>query len=283
MNTIVTFVDGSQYTESVLDTAAWAAGRSGAGIDVVHVIGRRDTQTPVDFSGNLALGARTQLLEDLARHDEERARLANERGRLIVDAGVAHLKQAGVEQARARLRRGDVVEAVEQMDASTELVVIGKRGEAADFAKMHLGSNLERVARVSKTPVLVAARAFKPVESVLVAYDGGPSADKAVDAVARDPLFAELDIHLVMAGADTAQKRARLDAAKGKLETGGRTTTASLISGEPEAVITDYVKAHDIGLLVMGAYGHGRIRALIIGSTTTEMIRSVLIPVMLFR
>jgi len=33
----------------------------------------------------------------------------------------------------------------------------------------------------------------------------------------------------------------------------------------------------------MGAYGHSRIRSLIIGSTTTEMIRSCKVPVALFR
>jgi len=38
-----------------------------------------------------------------------------------------------------------------------------------------------------------------------------------------------------------------------------------------------------IGLLVMGAYGHSRIRNLVIGSTTTEMLRICPVPVMLFR
>ena len=33
----------------------------------------------------------------------------------------------------------------------------------------------------------------------------------------------------------------------------------------------------------MGAYGHSRIRNLIIGSTTTEMVRSCKIPVILYR
>jgi nucleotide-binding universal stress UspA family protein len=33
----------------------------------------------------------------------------------------------------------------------------------------------------------------------------------------------------------------------------------------------------------MGAYGHSRIRNLVIGSTTTSMIRNCRIPVMLFR
>ena len=33
----------------------------------------------------------------------------------------------------------------------------------------------------------------------------------------------------------------------------------------------------------MGAYGHGPLRAMLVGSTTTEMIRSCTIPVLLFR
>ncbi|MFN3316727.1 MAG: DHHW family protein, partial [Raineya sp.] len=43
----------------------------------------------------------------------------------------------------------------------------------ADFAKGHLGSNLERIVRASHKPVFVASRAFKPISKVLVAYDGG--------------------------------------------------------------------------------------------------------------
>jgi len=35
--------------------------------------------------------------------------------------------------------------------------------------------------------------------------------------------------------------------------------------------------------LIMGAYGHSRIRHLIIGSTTVQLLRSTRIPVLLFR
>ncbi|MEC7190861.1 MAG: universal stress protein, partial [Pseudomonadota bacterium] len=50
-----------------------------------------------------------------------------------------------------------------------------------------------------------------------------------------------------------------------------------------EKVISDHVEQYNIDLLVMGAYGHSRIRNLMIGSTTTQMIRSCLVPVLLFR
>ncbi|WP_308189058.1 universal stress protein [Nostoc favosum] len=53
--------------------------------------------------------------------------------------------------------------------------------------------------------------------------------------------------------------------------------------GEPEKVIANYVEKQDINLLIMGAYGHSRIRHLVIGSTTAQMLRSSHIPVLLFR
>ncbi len=56
-----------------------------------------------------------------------------------------------------------------------------------------------------------------------------------------------------------------------------------LEEGEPDEVIARHAEADHIDLLVMGAYGHSRIRNFIIGSTTNEMVRSVKIPVMLFR
>lgn len=283
MTKIITLLDGSDYTKSVLDHTAWAALKTGASVDVVHVIGRRQSDTPMDWSGSLELGVRSHLLHELAEHDAQKARLAQERGKLIVDAGAQHLLSAGVIEARARLQRGDVVEVLKELEAEADLIVLGKRGEAADFAKMHLGSNLERVARVSKKPVMVASRAFSPVNAFMIAYDGGSSADKAVEHIAHGKLFPGTPCHLVMAGADTEQARSRLESASQKLTEAGFQTETSLIPGEAEKVISEYVKAHDIGLLVMGAYGHSRIRNFIIGSTTTEMIRSVLIPVMLFR
>jgi nucleotide-binding universal stress UspA family protein len=48
-------------------------------------------------------------------------------------------------------------------------------------------------------------------------------------------------------------------------------------------VITREVETDAYELMIMGAFGHSRIRHLIIGSTTTEMIRSCKIPVLLFR
>ncbi len=284
MTRLIALVDGSIYARSVCEHAAWVAARTGAAVELLHVLGRRETASaPIDLSGNIALGARSALLAELSELDERTAKLARQRGRAILDDARAIVEAAGVAQVETRLKLGDLVETVAEAEAEADLVLIGKRGEAADFAKLHLGSNLERIVRSSHRPVLVAARAFRPVASVLVAFDGGSSSWKAVDHVARSPLFAGLQIRLVSVGGETAELRTRLDDAKAALTAAGLETTAEIRPGQPETVIAEAVEAEGVDLLVMGAYGHSRIRSLIIGSTTAAMLRLCKIPVLLFR
>lgn len=106
---------------------------------------------------------------------------------------------------------------------------------------------------------------------------------KAVDHVAHGKLFAGLQIHLLTVGADSPENRKRLDDAKATLEAGSHEATASIKSGQPGAVIARAVELDSIDLLVMGAYGHSRVRNLIIGSTATAMVRSCKIPIALVR
>ncbi|UXU76211.1 universal stress protein [Paracoccus sp. SMMA_5_TC] len=280
---IVALVDGSIYSASLCEHAAWVARRTGAPVELIHVLGRREAPGRQDLSGAIALGARTALLEELATLDAQRARLASERGRAILEDARAMLEQAGVTQVTTRLRHGDMIETVAEVEAEARVLMIGKRGESADFAKGHLGSNLERVVRASHRPVLVAARAFRPIQRVLLAFDGGASAQRAVEHVARSPLFQGLPVRLVMVGEPAPQTQAALARAQTVLTGAGIAADTAVQQGQPEQVLGQMVEETPFDLLVMGAYGHSRIRSLIIGSTTTAMIRSCKVPVVLIR
>ncbi|XHX81268.1 MAG: universal stress protein [Stenomitos frigidus ULC029] len=76
---------------------------------------------------------------------------------------------------------------------------------------------------------------------------------------------------------------AHIDQAKQQARSGGFEPICCLIEGHPEAAIAQYIEAHKIDLLLMGAYGHSRIRHLVIGSVTAQLLRSSHIPVLLFR
>ena len=280
---IIALVDGSIYSASVCEHAAWISGRTGAPVELIHVLGRREGPGKTDLSGSIRLGARTKLMEELAELDAQRAKLIGHRGRAILEDARAVVNGAGVTEITTRLRHGDIVEAIADIEKDARVIVIGKRGEAADFAKGHLGSNLERLVRAAHRPVFVASRAFRPIEKVLVAYDGGTSAMKAVDHISRSTLFHGLSIHVVTVGADTAETRKGLADAQALLRAAGFTADVRVVPGQPETELGKLVDAEGIDMLVMGAYGHGRIRTLVIGSTTSEMMRTCKVPVLLMR
>lgn len=280
---IIALVDGSIYSESVCEHAAWISGRTDAPVELIHVLGRREAPQERDLSGSIRLGARTQLMEQLAELDAQRAKLVSHRGRAILEDARAIMDRASVDEITTRLRHGDIVEAIAEIEGDAQMIVIGKRGEAADFAQGHLGSNLERIVRAAHRPVFVAARAFKPVEKVLVAYDGGTSAMKAVDHIARSPLFAGLAVTLVTVGAETAEVKKRLADAQALLKAAGLAPDTRIVAGQPDAELGKLVEDEGYGMVVMGAYGHSRIRSLVIGSTTTEMVRSCKVPILLMR
>jgi nucleotide-binding universal stress UspA family protein len=278
---IIALVDGSIYSESVCEHAAWISDRTGAPVELIHVLGRRDAPETTDLSGSIRLGARSKLLEDLAELDAQRAKLVGHRGRAILEDARAIVDAAGANDITTRLRRGDLVETISEVEAAARVIVVGKRGEAADFAKGHLGSNLERIVRTAKRPVFVASRAFTPIERVLVAYDGSQLAIKAVDQIARSSFFAGLSVTVVTVGEKSAAAQKGLEAAKALLKAAGFEARTRLVEGRPEEVLGRLVDDEDFGLLVMGAYGHSRIRSFVIGSTTTEMVRSCKVPVLM--
>ncbi|MGV1950359.1 universal stress protein [Agrobacterium vitis] len=281
---IIGLIDGSIYAQSVCDHIAWIAGRSEVSVDILHVIGRRDLSTePVNLSGNIGLGARTALLAELAELDAQKARTAQHRGRLLLEEAKARLQAVGINSVNTMLRNGDLAETLQELEESADLIVIGKRGEGADFAQLHLGSNLERVVRSSHKMIAIASRAFKPIRKVLIAYDGGAMAMKAVDYISGNPMFAGLSIKLVTVGDDTPEARQALVEGKRRFTDADVPVETAIVAGQPDKAISDIVEREECDLLIMGAYSHSRLRALFLGSTTTEMIRACKVPVLIFR
>lgn len=282
MSKIIALVDGSVYSESVCDYAAWIAKRKGSSVEVLHILGRREGATS-NLSGNIGLGARTKLMDELAELDIAKSKLAQKRGRAILEDAETRIKAAGVETVTTRLRHGDLIEELLLAEKDADLVVIGKRGEGADFAKLHLGSNLERVARASLIPVLVASRAFMNVDNFMIAFDGSPATMKAVSHIAQSKVFAGLKATLLSVGDDEQKRRRALEGAAATLKTAGYEVSADIVAGHAAGVISEKIKAEKIDMLMMGAYATSRLRSLILGSTTSEMVRSCHVPILLFR
>ncbi len=282
MSTVLACLDGSIYSASVAEHAAWAARRLGASVELLQVLGRRDSASS-DRSGRVFVDGQQRLLEQLAEMDAERFKLLQANARLVLEAARQRIEALGVSDIAVTLRTGDLIDTMAEREENAEVVVVGKRGEAADFAKMHLGSNLERIVRSSRRPVLIAARAFREPKRALIAFDGRSKAQEMIAAIAQARLLGDAQCDLVTIGAETAEGRRRLDDASAQLKGGGIRVTARFEQGQPEKTIPQIVERDGIDLLVMGAYGHSQLRSLVLGSTTSEVIRGSLVSALVFR
>jgi len=284
MNKILAAIDGSTYDASVCDHATWLAKRLDNEIELIHVIGRRSqANDDHDLSGSIGVDAREHLLDELAELDSRRAKLAMEHGRALLQDAKKSIEEAGISKVSVMLRHDELPETINELESYANAIVLGKRGKSANFATMHIGSNLERVARSTNTPLLVASRTFNPIKKALIAYDGGPSCNRAIKMLANNTNFNDVEVDLMYVGKPAPVRDKLIQGATEQLRESGYTVKSHIQDGTVEKVLADHVATHNIDLLFMGAYGHSRIRNLLIGSTTTDMLRTCLVPVVLFR
>lgn len=281
MKRILVCTDGSPYAQVCCQYAAWLAGRAASTIELLYVTDLRQFEVPLvaDLSGSLGIQPYQAILGQLQELEKKKSTVVLETAeRILRENGYA----GTVDNTHLT---GLLVDCLVSHEDRADLVMLGKRGENANFATEHLGAAMERVVRASKRPCLVTSRAFKPVTRLLLAYDGGASARKAVEFLAHAEVFRGLELHIVIVAGSLDPDAAlrHLHEAESIARGGGFNPVCQMLHGTPEEQIAAYVSGNDINLLVMGAYGHNRIRYLIIGSTTAEMIRTCRVPVLLFR
>ncbi len=285
MKTIIACLDGSTHADDVITMAAWASGQTDANVSLLHMVPTH-SEAPVsaDLSGQIGLGAKSDLLEELTKIEQEHGKLEQKKGQLILD----HAKQVFAAESTASVevlhRRGALVDEIQRLEAGVDLIVIGKRGETKTDTQGHVGSNLERVSRAVHKPLLIATHQAKPVERFLIAYDGRASSNEAVEFAVSSPLLKGLECHLLKVGTDNSLSDGIVRKAKTRLEGAGYTVKTRIedVSSVDQAV-TDYVTNNQIDLLLMGAYGHSPLRRFFLGSTTMTQICQSKVPVLLFR
>lgn len=285
MNKIYACIDGLANTAAVIDWATWFALRLDAPLKLLHVLERQPARAAVsNYSGAIGLGAQESLLHELSELDEKRGKLAQEAGRQLLASAFERAAAAGVSQIESRLRHGELVDNLLEVEPDARLFVLGEHYHASQPSKIHLDHHVERVIRSVKCPVLmVTGERFEAPKRVVIAFDGSPTARKTIETVAHSSMLSGLPLLVVMAGADTPQAHSQLEEARLALTAAGFEAEVELATGEPEHVLPALVKAQGAALLVMGAYGHSRIRQLIVGSTTTTLLRLSEVPVLILR
>ena len=206
------------------------------------------------------------------------------KSKFVEEQALKALTGAGVDESGISFHHetGLLVDVISDYADRADLILIGKRGENVNFAAEHLGSMLEHTLRSLDQPCLVTNRNYKQINKLAIAYDGGASCRKALEFVSTEQPFNSLELHVVVCveGRKEDEATIHLKEAEDHLQKAGLDPNCQILTGEVERAIADYVQEEEIDLLLVGAYGHSRIRELLIGSTTTALLRRCHVPVL---
>lgn len=284
-DTVYACIDGLATTHAVVDGACWVAQRLQAPMALLHALERPEPMPPVgDYSGVIGMGAQDVLLQRLNTLDEERTQVAQQAARRMLTEAQTHAVAAGVPSPQVLLHHGELTDVLLEHEPSARLFVLGRQHRATAARKLRLDYRVESVIRSVRQPVLVmTAPDFAAPTGFVVAFDGSDTARRAVHAVARSPLLRGMHGLLALAGEPTLEMLQALQEAQEHLEHAGFEVTTQIVPGVPEQALPDLLQARGNMLLVLGAYGHSRIRQLIVGSTTTALLRLCTVPVLVLR
>ena len=162
------------------------------------------------------------------------------------------------------------------------VLVVGPVGKG--FLKsLHLGSTTEHVLTNATLPVVVA-RGTARVERVVVAVDGSPHAQAAVEAFAAMPWADQVDAVTVVTIPEGSDHHAgALERAAAALS-GRPVETVELTPGEAVwETITEAAARDRSQLVVAGTHGVGAVERLVLGSTATALASHAPCPVLFAR
>lgn len=283
MNKIITCIDGSSITQSVTDAGIWAAKKLNKRLCFLHTIEKEQQHGADDLTGIIGLGARSSLLKEMTMLDEQKGKIALQLGEELLEFVTSSAKNSGIERVESFQRHGDVVDAVLNVEKETQLIVIGRSGLQHDGDFKVLGSHIETLLRKSAQPVLIVPNTFTAPKSFMIAYDGRASADRALQRVLDSGLLTGVDCHLVSVKNNEPTLKSKFESAKTKLMDKGFNVTTALLEGSINDVLMTYQKDNNIELVIMGAFGHSKIRQFFVGSNTMKMLEKTPVPLIVLR
>ena len=162
-----------------------------------------------------------------------------------------------------------------------DLTVMGRAGEHTEWLDGLVGSTTEAVVRRAEQPVLVTGADTPGRERFMVAYDGSVHAKRALHTAAEIGVDWAMPCHVFVAGGKRAD--ALLEEARSYLSAHRLSANYVARESDPSEAIIAYAEECHADLLVMGAYGHTKVRELVVGSTTAYALNHAPCPILLTR
>lgn len=282
MKCILARVDGTNGDRAVLDGALQVARRFRGHVETLHIrFDPRDFPLVTGYGAVPDLVALTERLQQTADRMAEQARRNFEAWR---DANRVPVAERPTDDGDVSVRwqeiEGTEAEVIVRRGRLADLIVVARPVPESGCASQ---GALETALFDTGRPVLMVPDAFRAdlFGRVVVAWNGSAEASSAV-ALAM-PLLAEAQGAGVFAAVE-AKNRSTAEDLIAYLAWQG--IAAERVTADPagDSIGADLLATAErtgAGLIVMGAYTHGRMRQVVFGGVTSHVIQNVALPVLM--
>ena len=274
INSILLAVDTSPYARVASTYANFFAYKLDAVLEAVYVVDSRLTNLTywTDYGA---------LSVPLTRFSEEMAEVLRGQGELLLERVREGTEKVGI-RCRVEIHEGLPAPTILEAAKDCDLIILGRRGESAMLENgKGLGAAAERVLRSAHHPVLCTPASFQEVGRVVLGFDGSDRAQSAMRYAVELARRLALEFLAVSISADEAVSAKRNEIVTNYAEAHGITALTRSLRGDPVEGLLAQLQPGD--MLAMGAFGEGRVRQLLLGSTTEAILREVDHPVLLHR
>lgn len=279
MNKVLVCLDGSNLSKAVCDYGIDIAKKLNLPLVLLNVIEHSHISKKVNLSGNIGLGSKDDLLDELANEEMNESKQLIAKGKAVLKEMEEYVKSQNLTNYTTLQKHGTLYETLDELSSDLRIAIIGLKGESSS----NIGSHIEELIRTLNIPILLVNKEFKPIESILMAYDGSEYANKAIKIAKQNPIFPKVIRHIVNVNKDTNVSNQLLNEAKQMFANANIDVETKSLSGDSVEAILQYQKENNLNIIAMGAYSHNRFRSAIFGSFTTKMLLNSQVPLLLFR
>ncbi len=223
-------------------------------------------------------------LEDMPELIESRRQEHRDRAQRVETAFGARAEKDGL-KGEWRCAEGEVAELVMLHARYADLAIVGQRSERTDSVADYYPGIAEEVVLGAGRPVLVVPYIGSPAtvgKRVLVAWNGCREAARALnDAL---PILERAEhVTVLVIDADDAGRTPGADIAAHLARHGVRAEASHVPSGGLGIGDALLSRAADLAcdLIVMGAYGHSRVREFVMGGASRHIFDHMTVPVLM--
>jgi nucleotide-binding universal stress UspA family protein len=276
LRSILCAIDGSAYTQTVIDHGLRLAQRFEANLRFISIVDVR----MFEWVSAIALDGFVPAIPGPNYLKESRSVLEKKANETLMKA----VEQADREKlnASSELRHGVPAEIICENAKTVDLVVMGRRGEFAQWSGQMVGATLEAVSHSISRPLLVTDTRFCPFAHAICAYDGSDCSARALRTAMDMASRLQLAVTVLSVGSDTTTA-SNLKAAEAYCQPYAVNVDYLARSGQFVASLEALLKEKDDAFVIMGSHGTSRIRQAILGSTTLEALRKVAAPIIIQR